>query len=481
MDLKLQQLTINNQQLLIKITGSKSETNRLLLLQALFPNIVLENISNSDDSEVMIKALQQGTAVPPLGVRGLDIHHAGTAMRFLTAYFAQKVGSQVILTGSQRMQERPIAILVDALTQLGAQIEYVNQEGFPPIKIIGTKITKNNVSLAANVSSQYVSALLLIAPKLENGLELTLEGEITSVPYIKMTLALLNEIGIETTFSENKISIKPTTINQQPTTNNQQPTTINHQPTTINQQPTTIRIESDWSSASYWYSIIALSKIGTSITLSSYKQNSLQGDSVLVEIYKDFGVATVYNHNNSITISKLEAHNSQPTTQNSKPTTHNSKPTIHNLQPTTQNPQLKTHNSKPTTHNSQPTTHNLNNAPDIAQTIAVSCFGLGIGCHLTGLHTLKIKETDRLLALKTELSKLGATVSITDDSLTLESSNNIKSNIKITTYQDHRMAMAFAPLALKTNISIQNADVVSKSYPTFWEDLKEIGFQITEL
>ena len=443
MDLKLQQSKINNQQLLIKITGSKSETNRLLLLQALYPNIILENISNSDDSEVMIEALQQGTAIPTLGVRGLDIHHAGTAMRFLTAYFAQKVGSEVILKGSQRMQERPIAILVDALRQLGAQIEYINQEGFPPIKIVGTKITSNKVSLAANVSSQYISALLLIAPKLENGLELTLKGEITSVPYIKMTLALLNEIGVETTFSENKISIKPKTKNQ---------------------QPKIITIESDWSSASYWYSIIALSPIGTSITLSSYRQNSLQGDSVLVEIYKNFGVATVFNDNNSITISKLETHNSEPTT--------------HYPQPTTHNPQLTTYNSKPTTHNPLPKSYHLNNAPDIAQTIAVTCFGLGISCHLTGLHTLKIKETDRLLALKTELTKLGATVSITDDSLTLESSNNIKSNIKIATYQDHRMAMSFAPLALKTNIFIQNAEVVSKSYPTFWDDLKEVGFEI---
>ena len=481
MDLKLQQSTINNQQLLIKITGSKSETNRLFLLQGLYPNIVLENVSNSDDSEVMLQALQQATAIPLLGVRRLDIHHAGTAMRFLTAYFAQKVGSQFILTGSQRMQERPIAILVDALRQLGAQIEYINQEGFPPIKIVGTKITNNKVSLAANVSSQYISALLLIAPKLENGLELTLVGEITSVPYIKMTLALLTEIGIETTFSEKKISIKPTTHNPQLTTHNS--------------QPTTITIESDWSSASYWYSIIALSPIGTSITLSSYKQNSLQGDSVLVEIYKDFSVLTVFNINNSITISKLEAHNSQPTThnpqlktQNPQLTTHNPQPTTHNQQPTTHNPQPTIHNPKPTTYNSQPTTHNfqpttinLNNAPDIAQTIAVTCFGLGIGCHLTGLHTLKIKETDRLLALKTELTKLGATVSITDDSLTLETCYNILENVKINTYQDHRMAMAFAPLALKTNIIIQNAEVVSKSYPTFWEDLKEVGFDITQI
>jgi 3-phosphoshikimate 1-carboxyvinyltransferase len=314
------------------------------------------------------------------------------------------------------MKERPIKILVEALKQLGAEIEYEENDGFPPIKIKGRKLVNAKVSLPANVSSQYISALLLIAPRLENGLELTLEGEITSVPYIKMTLGILNEIGVETSFIKNTISVKPQF--------------------TIHDSQFTI--ESDWSSASYYFSIVALSEIGTEISLSSYKKNSLQGDSSLVEIYKSFGVETTFNSNNSITISKKS----------------NAKTEIFQCQ--------------------------LNNAPDIAQTIAVTCFGLGIGCHLTGLHTLKIKETDRLEALKTELSKLGASISVTDNSLTIQPSSNLNSGIKIATYQDHRMAMAFAPLALKTSILIENAEVVSKSYPTFWDDLKSIGFQISE-
>lgn len=406
MYLKLQKSTIH-QQSAIAITGSKSETNRLLLLQALYPNITLENTSNSDDSDVMIKALHHNEKV-------IDIHHAGTAMRFLTAFFAIQEGKEVLLTGSSRMKERPIKILVEALKQLGASISYEENEGFPPIKITGKKLTKNRVSLPANVSSQYISALLLIAPKLENGLELTLEGEITSVPYIKMTLALLDEIGVETSFTGNVITVKP-----ELSIGNRQ-----------------LSIESDWSSASYFYSIVALSALGTEIQLSTYKQNSLQGDSVLTEIYQSFGVMTSFNEDNSITISK----------------TDNQQSAI--------------------------VSFDLNSSPDIAQTIAVTCFGLGIGCHLTGLHTLKIKETDRLEALKTELSKLGATISVTNNSLTLEPSDVMHSNVTIATYQDHRMAMAFAPLALKVPIAIQDAEVVSKSYPTFWKDLKTIGFSI---
>ncbi len=407
--------SIVNRESTIKITGSKSETNRLLLLQALYPNLEIENISNSDDSEAMKMALQTQSNTTTHNSQPIDIHHAGTAMRFLTAYFAQKKDHEVVLTGSARMQERPIAVLVDALKQLGADIEYVNNFGFPPLRILGKKLTKNQVSLPANVSSQYISAILLIASKLENGLELTLIGEITSVPYIKMTLALLNEIGVKTSFENNIIK-------------------VNQKSEIVNQQST---IESDWSSASYFYSIVALSEIGTEITLSSYKQNSLQGDSVLAEIYKDFGVETVFNNNKSISISKIN------------------------------------------THNVQSLTYNLNNAPDIAQTIVVTCFGLGINCYLSGLHTLKIKETDRLLALKTELSKLGALISVSNDSLTLEMATKINSNVTIQTYQDHRMAMAFAPLALKTNIIIENAEVVSKSYPLFWKDLESIGFKIS--
>lgn len=381
----------------------------MLLLQALYPNLVLENVSNSDDSEVMLKALKYP-------IKTIDIHHAGTAMRFLTAYFAVQVGNEVVLTGSSRMQERPIQILVEALRQLGADIHYENKEGFPPLRIKGKKLIQNKVTLPADVSSQYISALLLIAPKLENGLELTLEGKITSVPYIKMTLALLNEIGVKTSFSGNKISVSHSEL----------------------AETSKITVESDWSSASYFYSIVALSEIGITIQLSSYKENSLQGDSVLAEIYQDFGVETRFESN---TIILRKTHDCQ----------------LSGVQ------------------------YPLNNAPDIAQTIAVTCFGLGIGCHLTGLHTLKIKETDRLEALQNELTKLGASVLVTHDSLTLEPSSEINENVAIKTYQDHRMAMAFAPLALKTNLVIEDAEVVSKSYPDFWNDLKKIGFLVSEM
>ena len=413
MNLVLQHSNIDKSKSSIKITGSKSETNRLLLLQALYPNIELKNISQSDDSNVMEEALRN-SQLTAHNSQLIDVHHAGTAMRFLTAFFAIQENREIVLTGSSRMKERPIKILVEALKQLGADITYEENEGFPPIRIKGQKITNNKVTLKADVSSQYISALLLIAPKLENGLELTLEGEITSIPYIKMTLALLNEIGVETSFKNNVIKVNP-------------------QFTIHNSQFT---IESDWSSASYFYSIVALSEIGTQITLSSYKQNSIQGDSALAEIYKDFGVETVFNSNKSITISK----------------NNNCQLPIINCQ--------------------------LNNSPDIAQTIAVTCFGLGIACHLTGLHTLKIKETDRLEALKTELSKLGAIISVTNDTLTIEQSNNLIIESSIDTYQDHRMAMAFAPLALKTALVINEAEVVSKSFPTFWEDLKSIGFKM---
>ena len=406
---------IVNQKSKIKISGSKSETNRLLLLQALYPNITLENASNSDDSEVMEKALNSPFTTDHLSL--VDVHHAGTAMRFLTAFFAIQDNIEVVLTGSNRMKERPIKILVDALRELGAVIEYQENEGFPPIKIIGKKLTKNKVSLAANVSSQYISALLLMAPKLENGLELALDGEITSIPYIKMTLALLNKIGVETSFQDNVISI------------NQKSKIVDHKS----------KIESDWSSASYFYSIIALSEIGTAIRLSTFKKDSLQGDAVLVKIYKHFGVTTTFNENQSITLTKSEIH------------------------------QIET------------LLLDLKNCPDLAQTIAVTCFGLKIGCDLTGLHTLKIKETDRLEALKNELTKLGATIAVTNESLILRDTSEINKNITIATYQDHRMAMAFAPLALKTPINIENADVVSKSYPDFWEDLKKIGFEISEI
>ncbi|SDI37816.1 3-phosphoshikimate 1-carboxyvinyltransferase [Winogradskyella thalassocola] len=407
MDISIQKSKLHNQQK-VQITGSKSESNRLLLLQALYPQISINNVSNSDDSVLMQKALVSEEKL-------IDIHHAGTAMRFLTAYFSIQSGRETVITGSPRMKERPIKILVDALKMLGAEITYLENDGFPPLRIIGKELTEHKVTLEANVSSQYISALLLIASKLENGLELTLKGKITSVPYINMTLSLLNSIGIETSFVENTISVKPNAANL---------------------EPQSLTVESDWSSASYFYGLIALSDVDTEITIGAYKNKSLQGDSVLADIYEKFGVTTTFE-DDSITLRKSS------------------------------NIDIKSIIEL-----------DLKNAPDIAQTIAVTAFGLGLKCSMIGLHTLKIKETDRLVALKIELEKLGAEVHITDLSLHLEPSKTINSNVAIATYNDHRMAMAFAPLGLKVPIVIENADVVSKSYPQFWEDFKAIGFNL---
>ncbi len=388
----------------IAITGSKSESNRLLILQALFPKIIIKNISNSDDSKITENALKSTDSI-------IDIHHAGTAMRFLTAYFSTQPGREIILTGSQRMQERPIKILVNALKDLGAEISYDKKEGYPPLKIIGKKIIKSKVALQANISSQYISALMLIAPSLEDGLTIELTGQLTSVPYIKMTQTILDELGFETTFEKNKIQIS----------------------SAKRIEPKTWTIESDWSSASYFYSILALSRQGN-ICLSSYKKESNQGDSALSEIYKSLGVVTSFNRG-MINLTKVKDFNF-----------------------------------------TESININLINTPDLAQTIAVSCLGLGIGCKLSGLHTLKIKETDRLRALKIEMEKLGAKVDITSDSLELYPNAKLKKDIAINTFNDHRMAMAFAPLALKAPIIINDFEVVSKSYPAFWDDLKRINF-----
>ena len=393
----------------IKITGSKSESNRLLLLQALFPNITIDNISNSDDAQVMQKGLAISDGI-------VDIHHAGTAMRFLTGYFASQKGKNVVLTGSKRMTERPIKVLVDALKELGADISYEQEEGYPPIKIQGKTLSKSKVSLPANISSQYISALLLIAPSLEHGITLELVGKITSVPYIKMTLSLLNQLGIETSFEGNVVTVAPMS--------------------TVNDAQ--LVVESDWSSASYFYSIAALSEVGTKITISSYKKDSLQGDSVLATLYKSFGVESVFT-DHALTLKKISD-------------------TV-----------------------SEPIDFDLANAPDIAQTIAVTCFGLGVGCHLSGLHTLKIKETDRLEALHTELSKLGASISVTDKTLTLAPATTYNQDVAIDTYDDHRMAMAFAPLALKISLKVNDAEVVSKSYPDFWKDMAQVNINVKEL
>ena len=392
----------------LTITGSKSESNRVLLLQAFYKGLTIKNLSNSDDSVLMQEALTSTSS-------SVDIHHAGTAMRFLTAYFATRPGKKTLLTGSSRMQERPIKILVEALRVLGANITYSNSEGYPPLEIVGTKLLNSEVEMEANVSSQYISALLLIAPILPNGLVLHLKGKITSVPYIKMTLALLNELGINTDFNSNIITVKPFdgTVDR------------------------TFTVESDWSSASYYYSIVALSSVGTQIDINAYKSSSLQGDATLQDIYKHFGVQSEFN---GTTLSLI----------------------------------------KKTPHFRESLELDLSNAPDIAQTIAVTCLGLQIDCNLTGLHTLKIKETDRLVALQNEIKKLGTEIIISDQSLHLSSPMPLKSNANISTYNDHRMAMAFAPLALKTDLCILDAEVVSKSYPDFWKDLSAIGFNLNK-
>ena len=387
----------------IQVTGSKSESNRMLLLQALFPQIELTNLSNSDDTVAMKSGLESEDAL-------VDIGHAGTTMRFLTAYFSTIENQEKTLTGSQRMQERPIGILVDALRQLGADITYLKNEGYPPLLIKGKKLSANEVRLSADISSQYITALMLIAPRLAGGLRLHLQGKITSVPYIKMTQSLLHEIGIEASFSDQTIEISPK----------------------MDIDATTHAVESDWSSASYYFGIAALAK-EADIHLSTYKENSLQGDRVLMNIYEQLGVQSSIENN-----------------------------TLHLQKQALRSTSIQL---------------DLSNAPDIAQTIVVSCYGLGIACDIKGLHTLKIKETDRLVALQNELTKLGATIEITDRSLHLHKRNNpIRPNVLIETYHDHRMAMAFAPLALLVPIRIQDADVVTKSYPGFWKDLEMNGF-----
>ena len=387
----------------LSISGSKSESNRLLLLQKLFGNIQLSNISDAHDVEVMQKALQ-------ISSNKVDIHHAGTAMRFLTAYFAVAEKKEVLLTGSERMQNRPIQILVEALQSLGADIQYVNKTGFPPLLIKGKEITKNEIELSANVSSQYISALLLVAPKLAKGLKLKLKGEITSLPYLKMTLNLLAQIGVKYTFENQLIAVFPKE----------------------KIKPFQFTIESDWSSASYHFSLVAIAE-NLKLNLKHFKNDSLQGDSRLVKIYQHFGVV-VQLENGVLKLRK-----------------------------------------KPGFILPKSVELNLIEQPDLAQTIAVTCLGLGIGCKLTGLHTLKIKETDRLQALKNELEKFGAQVEIDDKSLVLKSPKKLNHNVSIKTYQDHRMAMAFAPLAIKIALSIENHEVVEKSYPKFWDDLKKIG------
>jgi 3-phosphoshikimate 1-carboxyvinyltransferase len=391
------------------ISGSKSESNRLLILKHIFKNINIENISNSDDTKVLESFLNKESNF-------IDVHHAGTAMRFLTAYLSIKNNNSFQITGSQRMRNRPIKILVEALNELGADIKYLNKSGYPPLDISGKTLEGGEISLSSEVSSQYITALMLIASSLKKGLIINLEGSVTSKPYIEMTSSILNRVGVRCEFVGNKILIQSTkSINK-----------------------SIQKVESDWSSLSYFYSIVALSK-GSKLKIGSYNINSIQGDKKLIDIYSKLGVETVFE-NDIISINNI-----------------NSSDSLGSLE------------------------LNLSDTPDIAQTIAVTCFGLGLSCDLYGLHTLKIKETDRLEAMKIELTKLGGVVDITKDSFHLKKVVEIKSNVTIETYDDHRMAMAFAPLAICKPISINNPDVVSKSFPDFWTHLKGMNFIISKI
>ena len=390
----------------ICISGSKSESNRLLLLRAYTSYFKILNLSDSDDTKLMISAIESDK-------EKINVGHAGTAMRFLTAYFSSITKKSKVLTGSDRMRQRPISILVDALKDMGCDIEYLEKRGFPPLKINGKNIQSNSVSLSADVSSQYISSLMMLGVSLENGLEIILSSKITSLPYILMTKKIIERIGGVVKIQDAKIFIeqfKEKVIPEQ-------------------------FVESDWSSASYFFSLAALSE-SVKLTLSKFSKDSLQGDSKLIDIYKKFGVRTIFEDENII---------------------------------------LRKNNK------SLPKSIHLNliDNPDIAQTILITCLGLGIDCTLIGLHTLKIKETDRLVALKNEIEKFEVDkIEITGDSITLENNSDLKHDVTIDTYNDHRMAMSFAPLSLLVPINIKNPEVVTKSYFNFWNDLESLGFKI---
>ncbi|WP_185873480.1 3-phosphoshikimate 1-carboxyvinyltransferase [Blattabacterium cuenoti] len=397
----------------ISITGSKSISNRLLIIKYLYKeNINIENLSNCDDTKVLENSLKNEYDV-------INIHHAGTAMRFLTSYLAIKENKTTILTGSSRMKQRPISILVNALKKLGAKIIYLEKIGYPPLKIFGKSISGGEIYVNAKVSSQYISSLMLVANKFKNGLKIFLENKITSIPYIKMTFDLLSLSGIEIIWKEKYIHIFPYK----------------------KKGKKVFHIESDWSSASYYYSMATVSK-KSNIMLSSYFNKSLQGDKEVSYLYeKYFGILTFFIKNKIFLKKKDNFY---------------------------QKKFIKL---------------NLNKTPDLAQTIIVTCASIGIKCYINGLETLKIKETDRLAALQNELYKFGIIVNITKSHLEIKDfiKKNIKYPIEINTYQDHRMAMSFIPFTLLNNfpiLKIKEPNVVKKSYPSFWNDLKSIGFII---
>ena len=404
----------------IHLTGSKSESNRALVMQALSDSAVkVKNVSEAADSVTLLGILQpveslqleaQISKLKAVSSEIIDIGPAGTAMRFLTAYYTLQDG-EVLLTGSARMKQRPIGMLVDALKELGAKIEYAEKEGYPPLKINGPLQQKSNkVSIKGNISSQYISALLLIAPRLEQGLELIIEGELTSRPYVEMTLAMMSQAGIKYVWEQNTIKI----ANQLFTSSE-------------------IIVEPDWSAASYWYAIAALSE-QAEIFLPGLNAYSLQGDSKITEIMANFGITSQFK-DGGVLLKK------EPKVLERK-------------------------------------IFDFKECPDLAQTVIVCCAALKHNATFTGLETLKIKETDRVNALQVELAKIGVKLIEGNQTYKLDCSElDLNRSIQVNTYDDHRMAMAFAPLALVMNeLRIEDHRVVDKSYPHFWTDLESIGF-----
>lgn len=412
----------------IQLTGSKSECNRALVIEALSKGRVkVENISDAADTVTLAAVLKEdhgpwtmdhGQSAPTaLGETPTEVNigPAGTAMRFLTAYFTLQ-HEEVILTGSERMKQRPIGVLVDALRKLGARISYVENEGFPPIKIAGNiSQSTGRIGIKSDISSQYITALLLIASSLPMGLELEIEGELTSRPYVEMTLAMLQQTGIQHSWNGNIISIAPQEFKE-----------------------TSIWVEPDWSAASYWYAIAALSD-EAELFLPGLTSYSLQGDSVITEIMANFGITSQFK-DGGVMITK-----------------------------------------EPKTISKQ--SFDLKSCPDLAQTVVVVCAALGHNASFTGLETLKIKETDRIAALQNELSKIGVQLTEDNETYTLDCSNKfIPEKVLFNTYDDHRMAMAFAPLAiLIPEVEFEDAMVVEKSYPAFWTDLEKVGFLTEEV
>ena len=402
----------------VSLTASKSESNRALIIQALSSEkFEIKNLAGAQDTVTLNNILnsQQPTTN---NQQAIDVGAGGTTMRFLTAYFSTKIGTR-ILTGSERMKKRPIGILVKALRDLGAQIEYIEEEGFPPLKITGKALRGGEIEVDGSVSSQFISALLLIAPELQNGLVIKFNGEITSRPYINMTLKMMEEFRVYGQWHENFISVSKQNYHKK------------------SEVDYAYKIEGDWSAASYWYAMAALSS-EADLTIKGLNHPSLQGDSILADVFTFFGIKTEYI-SDGIRITKNR---------------------------------IKDEHFG----------FDFSDCPDLAQTVAVVVSALNIPALFNGLHTLKIKETDRIKALKTELKKLGTEVEIlNDNSIKIIPTASIGTPASISTYEDHRMAMAFSALAMKLeNITIENPEVVKKSYPNFWEDLKSLGFVIKE-